>query len=436
MPRMTEARPSTPVALPLFRSEAIEARRPRIAGDILLVRSLSVTLCTALAAVVCVCTTGFLIWGSYAPHSMVSGSLVPNEGLIKIYPQQAGIVLKSFVQEGMQVTQGQPLYVVSYERSSSELGASHAAVSERVIERRDSFAAEREQLLRLDRMERQKAQDEIAGLRAELAQFDKLIEAQRQRSELAAQTSSRFENLQRGGYVSSDQLNAKRADLLDQQVHLETLVRERSTLARTLGNQESELAELDVRNRSRLAELDREASRNSQELVESEVQRDHVILASATGSITAILAQVGQRAETDRPMVSIIPTGARLQATLFAPSGAIGFVSVNDHIVLRYRAFPYQQFGQYTGVVRDVARTALTRTELTGPDGGLVYDSNGTEPLYRILVELPAQSVSIGERTLPLRAGMEVDAVIQRERRRLYEWIFDPVRRPATRNAG
>ena len=48
-------------------------------------------------------------------------------------------------------------------------------------------------------------------------------------------------------------------------------------------------------------------------------------------------------------LASLVPAGAQLQAHLYAPSSAVGFVRAEQPVLLRYQAFPYQKFGHQHG---------------------------------------------------------------------------------------
>ena len=49
------------------------------------------------------------------------------------------------------------------------------------------------------------------------------------------------------------------------------------------------------------------------------------------------------------------------------------------------------------------------------------------EPLYRITVRLDRQDVAAYGATQALAPGMQLDADVVLDRRRLIEWIFEPV---------
>ncbi len=91
--------------------------------------------------------------------------------------------------------------------------------------------------------------------------------------------------------------------------------------------------------------------------------------------------------------MTLVPAGARLEARLYGPSRAIGFVRPGQRVRLRYEAFPHQKFGQYEGVVQSVSRSTVGPAELTG-DGAPLPGLVPGEPVYRVTVELAAQTAT------------------------------------------
>jgi len=111
---------------------------------------------------------------------------------------------------------------------------------------------------------------------------------------------------------------------------------------------------------------------------------------------------------------------------LFAPSSAIGFVRPDQKVQLRYQAFPYQKFGHQSGAVIQVSRAPLQATELAALPLQAAAGGNA-EPLYRITVQLDQQSVAAYGQTQPLSPGMQLEADVLLDKRRLIEWLFEPV---------
>jgi membrane fusion protein len=92
---------------------------------------------------------------------------------------------------------------------------------------------------------------------------------------------------------------------------------------------------------------------------------------------------------------------------------------------LRYRTYPYEIFGLARGTVSSVSHTAiLARDTDVGPT---LAAADPSEPLFRVTVDLPAQFLETRGLRYPLRGGMLVDADLLVERKRLYQWIIDPL---------
>jgi len=87
-------------------------------------------------------------------------------------------------------------------------------------------------------------------------------------------------------------------------------------------------------------------------------------------------------------------------------------------VLLRYEAYPYQKFGHQTGHVLQVSRTPMAAPGAGGATG---------EPMYRITVALDRQAVAAYGQSQPLSPGMQLEADVLLDRRRLIEWIFEPV---------
>ncbi|MHA5869260.1 HlyD family secretion protein, partial [Pseudomonas aeruginosa] len=81
----------------MFRQKALDAQHAGGLGEIVLIRPVSFTFLTLLAAAMALLVVGFFLFGSYTKRSTVSGQLVPASGQVKVHAPQAGIVLRKFV---------------------------------------------------------------------------------------------------------------------------------------------------------------------------------------------------------------------------------------------------------------------------------------------------------------------------------------------------
>ncbi len=413
--------------IPLFRREALDARQTNGLGDIVLVRPISFTVLTCLATALAVSVAAFFFFASYTKRSTISGQLVPVGGLVKVYVPQAGIVFETFVHEGQRVKRGEPLLTISSERYGSDAEPVQAGISRQLEHRRDSLRGELEKVLRLQLDERDSLSNKVASLQRELAILARQADSQQRLVALSSDATQRYQGLMDKGYISVDQLQQRQAELLGQRQALQGLERERAALQQQLTERRNELAGLGARQANQQADIQRQLSALEQNLAESEAKRTLLVTAPETGIATAVLADIGQTVDNSRPLLSIIPADAPLQAELYAPSKSIGFIKPGDPVLIRYQAYPYQKFGQYQGRVRSISRTSVPFAELASMAGAVPGLAKDGEQLYRLQISLDKQMVTAYGQPRPLQSGMLLDADVLQDTRRLYEWVLEPL---------
>jgi membrane fusion protein len=194
------------------------------------------------------------------------------------------------------------------------------------------------------------------------------------------------------------------------------LERETVALGRVAAEVDERFETLRPRYANAIAELERALAGNELEIIENDARRSALVTAPQPGTVTGLAAQVGQAVPLGAVLARIVPSEATLVAELFAPSRAVGFLAAGDEVRLRYAAFPYQKFGHSLGTV-----TAVSATTVAGDS------TSGGEPLYRVAVTLASQTVTAYGAPRRLLPGMAVEADVLLERRRVYEWVLEPL---------
>jgi membrane fusion protein len=407
----------------LFRPEAIEAQRTPYLGRVQLVRPLALGLVTAAVVVMTAAIGVFLFSTDYTRKTTIVGTLVPDRGLIRLVPPEAGTVLERHVDEGKQVAAGQVLFVLALERPRL-LDEAQAQVRRSLQDRQrllQESAARQQglaaaQLATLDRR--------LQALAGELAQLDVEAGLLQQRQALAQQALTRLEALRDEQFISAAQVQAKAEELLGLRAQAQALQRQRTTLQRERAQLEGERRGVPLLAQGAQSGIERELAALDQETAEQQAERRVIVRAPQAGVVSALLADVGQSVGTSAALASLVPAGATLQAHLYAPSSAVGFVRPGQEVRLRYEAYPYQKFGHQAGRVSQVSRTPLGPGEmaalsLAAPPG------RGAEPLFRITVALEQDGRTAWPQ--PLVAGMRLAADVRLETRRLVEWLFEPL---------
>src|SRR5258706_832537 len=135
--------------LRLFRPEVLAERQTQYLGTVLLAPRLSDRLFTLAAVVATAAILGLLFYGDFTRKARINGWLVPQEGLVRVFAPQPGVVTGLFAREGAEVHKGERRLTLSAELQSSALGATQAEVAKRLVERRAALRDERSQRERL-----------------------------------------------------------------------------------------------------------------------------------------------------------------------------------------------------------------------------------------------------------------------------------------------
>ena len=408
----------------LFRPEALASKRLASFGSVQLTRPVPLWVATGFVLTVAVLVGAFLWTGEYARKARVTGFLAPDRGVIRLLAPQAATVLETHAREGQQVRQGDVLFVLAVGQSSAA-GDTQAAVASSLAARQHSLkgsSAEQAQLeaARLAALDRR-----IEAMQRELGPIGEEEALQRKREQLAEEALAQFKAFRADNYVSDAQVRTKSEELFGVKAQLIALERQRASHLREIAALQAERRELPLRARAAQGEIERDLAVVAQQSAENAARQRIVVRAPQDGTVSAVVAEAGQGVAASGAMASLIPADTRLQAQLFAPSSAIGFVRPDQTVMLRYQAFPYQKFGHQSGHVVQVSKAPLQPSELAGmPLAGV---ATSAEPLYRITVRLDRQDVPAYGAPQALAPGMQLDADVVLDRRRLIEWIFEPV---------
>jgi membrane fusion protein len=391
-------------------------------GTVLLHPRISEWTVAGLAIVAAAAVLCLLFFGSYTSKAAISGYLVPRQGLIRVSAPQSGVVTSLYVGEGEQVAKGTPLLAISTEIQSLTIGATREEMIAKLRERRDSTILEKSVQEQLFDEEARSVTQRLGAMRGESNHIAQEVELQRERLHVSEMTANRMRTLRSRGLATEPAAEEAEQERREQASKLLELQRLQSALQRNLSELESQLQQLPLKRRKQLGEIERSVSGLEQELVQLESQREIVLVAPRDGTVTAIQVSPGGNVGPDRPLLSIVPSGAVLQAELFGPSRAIGFIHAGQPVL-----FPYQKFGFYKGVVTSVSRAAINSSELPQQVASLSNSTGVGEPVYRIVVELAEQTVMAYGAPVPLQPGMQVEAHVSIEKRRLFEWVLDPL---------
>ncbi|MBW8811658.1 MAG: HlyD family efflux transporter periplasmic adaptor subunit, partial [Lysobacter sp.] len=369
----------------LFRREMLDARNQRWLGSIRLPVSRMGWPMAALAVAALIALLALLGFGRYTRSESASGQLIPRGGLLNVSAPAGGRIARSHVVEGQTVARGQTLLEISAELDSPALGA---GVGQAIVD---------------------------SQRRIDLA--DAQLQLRREQAAQAERLSRQVQPLRAAKLLSDVQWQQYETTRIDSLSRVQDAQRERLDAARELADARAALTELPQRLSERRGRIERELADIAQDDARNEGRRRIAVLAPRAGRISGWALTEGQAIGAGQHLFSLQPEHAPLQAELWLPDRAIGLIADGTPVTLRYPAFPYQTYGLQRGRVAQIARAPLSAQDIRERTG-----RPADAPAWRVLVDLDRQNVA----THALQAQMRVDAELQLERRRLYEFVFAP----------
>jgi membrane fusion protein len=417
----TQQQPTMRPKRPLFRQEVIDFQQHhRQWGRVVPLQPLPMRLMVWFITVAAAAIIVFLFLAQYARKETVTGYLAPAAGTARIFAPQQGIISAIYVEQGQRVEDGQPLLSVTTDQIAADgedvnarilatLERQKASLNRQIAAEEHRTVSERERLATL-----------IRSLETELDHFAAQIALQHERIRVVERLVASGAQLGARGLVSELDQRRREESLLEQRQSLNALHQQLTARQSQLTETRYTLEQLPTVMAEKIQLLRNELSAAEQRTAEVSGRRAYVIRAPIAGRVSSLQASVGQTADPRRLQLQIIPDGNTLQAELFVPARAIGFVEVGQEVRILYDAFPYQHFGTYRGRIIRVSQTILTGADIAAPVtlGG---------PAYRAIVALERPDIDAYGKRIPLQPDMLLKADIILERRTLVDWILNPL---------
>jgi membrane fusion protein len=405
----------------LFRQEALEFQQhSRQWGKVAALQPLSTKILTWFITAVVAVALAFLFLGHYARKETVIGFLTPIAGTSKIFVPHQGAIKEVYVKEGQEVQNGQPLLAVE----TSQIAGNGQDVNTTML---DTLETQRKLLTNQIAAEQERAKSEqqrlaalFDGIQLEISHLQAQIEIQNEQIRVSDILVASVTGLRAKGYVSEPEFRQRELAALEQKQKLNSINQQIAARGNQLTETRYSLQQLPTVMAQKIQSLRSELSATEQRIAEVNGRRAYIIRAGTVGRVSTLQATAGQFADPRRLQLEIVPNDSFLQAELFVPTRAIGFVRPGQKVRLKYEAFPYQNFGTYAGRIIKISQTILTSSDASGPIAL-------KEPAYRVTAALERPDIDAYGKKIPLQADMLLSADIILEQRSLMSWLLDPL---------
>jgi membrane fusion protein len=410
--------PSKP---PLFRQEVVEFQQQhRQWGRVVPMQPMPVRLMVWFISGAALAVVAFLFIAQYARKETVTGYLVPMTGSARIFAPQQGIVSAVHVELGQRVTEGQPLLSITTDQIAANGEDVNTTILATLDRQKQSLNRQIAAEEKRGASERERLTAQIQGLEAQLTDIAAQVILQRERIRVVERLVASGAQLVTRGLVAEVEQRRREDALLEQKLSLNSVGQQLTERRTQLSEARFNLEQLPIVTADKIQQLRNELSVTEQRTAEVNGRRAYIIRAPISGRVSSMQATVGQLADPRRLQLQIVPGDSTLQAELFIPARAIGFVELGQRVRILYDAFPYQHYGTYRGRIVSVSQTILTNTDVVAP-------VTLTGPSYRAIVALERPDIDAYGKRIPLQPDMQLRADIILERRTLMDWILNPL---------
>ncbi|MCQ4095436.1 HlyD family secretion protein [Erwinia persicina] len=406
----------------LFRQEALEAKKTKVLGSVALYcppfRWLIITLVCALVAVLIT----FCIFGSYTKRETAKGELVPENGMMTITAMTAGTVITLPAHEGDRLEKGAQVASISSE-ISTRFGQTREAIARQLDLQQEGLKQQLSNLEQLNAETLKSLQEKASLLQQQSVELDTIYRQRTEQIGLAKKQLDKARAMRAEGYASNTEVEKQQNDMLDASVRLQDVARQRIDVRQQLSQARQQLREQPITYSQQKNDIQQKLSEIAQSMMENESRRSVDLRTPERGTVSAVLVKQGQIVSAGQTLAIILPDNAHLQARIMLSSRAVGFIRPGQRVVLRYQSFPWQTFGQQYGTVKDISTSALSPQEISTITG----DSQVQEPMYQVKVAVDHQAVQAYGKEVSLRAGSGLEADFIVDKRRIYQWVLEPL---------
>ncbi len=357
---------------------------------------------------------------TYARTEAVSGWLVPKAGIIRMTARNGGILQTLDVHEGDAIRPGQVLAEIRLSTDTSNGDAGQALAQSAQSQLRATDLAVKAQIDKLG-ADRAELTGQEKALTAQHEEAARLVDILTAKQGLAKANANRAQELFKKGYLSPQALDTADGTVLSAQQDVSAARSSMLSIEQQLAQIKSQIeaSPFVVAQARSQALADRAAL--DQKVEQISASNEYALTSPVQGKVTALPMEAGQTVTAGNTIVVLTPTNSPMEAELFVPSRASGFINTGQDVSLQYQAFPYEKFGSARGRVISVSRTVLAPGDVTLSGISL------QEPVFRVRVSLDQDYVAAYGQKTPLQPGMLLTAAVVIDRRSLLEWLLDPL---------
>jgi len=411
----------------LFRKEALYHQRHHWLGKALLLKGIPLWVVVACTITFITIIFVALIKGDYTRRVNVRGEIFSQQQTVTILAPQQGMIAKSYVSIGDKVNKGVPIYAldVSRDTQSGNLSEnSKISINQQISLTNNIIKKLKEnKKINIDKLTQQ-----LIEYKKSYNNTQQLVGNSLHGLKDMKESMKNYDEYLKRGLISKEQSYNQRYLFYQQQSSWQSMNSQLIQENLQIINLESEITSTSTDFDNRISEYELKLSEFRRILAEVDANDQLIITSPVTGKIENLAFTEGQMFSLGDSLVQILPGEKQhYQLMLWLPNHSVPFVRPGDKVNIRYDAYPYEKFGQFSGEIISLSRVPATDSEMMSYKGSSpVTGQQSKEAYYKTIVALRDQVLNFEDRHLPIGNGMSAEVTLFLEKRPLYQWILSP----------
>ena len=411
----------------LFRQEAINYQKAKWMGKALLIKGYSAWFVFLLSIIFIIIFIFAVIFGTYTRRINVPGEITTQPRAINLFSTQQGFIINSHVKVGDKVKKGDPIYELDVSQTT-QLGN----VTQKTIE---SINNQIKNISEIIETLKKNKQITLNALKQQIDEYNKFHQdslllvknAEKGMSEMY-ESMQNYADYQKKGLINNEQFNNQRYLYYQQQNSYQLLqnqiIQENLSIIQLNSELVTKIADFD----NKISEYQFQLNALQRQLTEVNAKGTLIVSAPSDGRIESLSVTEGQMVKTDDSLAQLIPANTdSYNLVLWAPNESVPYISINDKINIRYEAYPYQRFGQFSGKIMSISNVPASSQEMsTYSSSPLSRNNINYQAYYKVIVSLDKQQMAKFNNKIKLTNGMKADITLFLEKRPIYQWMLSP----------
>ncbi|MBT0730805.1 HlyD family secretion protein [Rosenbergiella nectarea] len=411
----------------LFRKEALYHQRHHWLGKALLLKGIPLWIIVTCTVTFIAISLIALIKGEYTRRVNVKGEIFSQQQTVTILAPQQGRIAKNYVKIGEAVKKGMPIYALDISRDTQSGNLSEnskVSINQQILLTNNIINKLKEnKKINIDKLTQQLVEYKKSYDNTKLL-VGKSLHGLKEMQE----SMKNYDEYLKRGLISKEQSYNQRYLFYQQQSSWQSMNSQLIQESLQIINLESEITSTSADFDNRISEYELKLSEFNRMLAEVDANDRLIITSPVAGKIENLAFTEGQMFSLGDSLAQILPGEQQhYQLMLWLPNHSVPFVRPGDKVNIRYDAYPYQKFGQFSGEITSLSRVPATDSEMMSYKGSSpVTAQQSKEAYYKTIVTLSDQVLNFEDRRLPIGNGMSAEVTLFLEKRPLYQWILSP----------